>query len=165
MKQIDILINKYLDGLTSNEEERQLREYFKDKDNDIPEEWKVFQALFAFESIKSGQSMVSETDKISELSDECDKSQTIDIPKMPSGKNAKVISIRRRNRHLSWVITAAACIALTLVFTFGNMSGPKNYALIEGNKYTNPEVVKQQAFEALNDVSADDQETFSALSE
>ena len=59
MKQMDILINKYLDGLTSNEEERQLREYFKDNGTDIPEEWKVFQALFAFESMKSGQSMVS----------------------------------------------------------------------------------------------------------
>lgn len=162
---MDILINKYLDGLTSNEEERQLREYFKDKGNDIPEEWKVFQALFAFESMKSGQSKVSGTDKISEFSDESEKSETIDIPKMPSGNGARVTSIRRRNHHISWVITAAACIVITLVFTFGNMSAPKNYAVIEGKKYTNPEVVKQQAFEALNEVSADDQETFSALSE
>jgi hypothetical protein len=162
---MDILINKYLDGLTSNEEERQLREYFKDKGNDIPEEWKVFQALFAFESIKSGQSMVSGTDNISDSFDEFEKFQTIDIPKMPSGNAARVASIRRRNRHLSWVITAAACIVITLVFTFGKMSAPKNYVLIEGKKYTNPEVVKQQAFEALNEVSADDQETFSALSE
>ena len=162
---MDILINKYLDGLTSNEEERQLREYFKDKGNDIPEEWKVFQALFAFESMKSGRSMVSGTDNILEFSDECEKSQTIDIPKMPSGNTARVASIRRRNRNISWIITAAACIVITLVFTFGKMSAPKNYVLIEGKKYTNPVVVKQQAFEALNEVSADDQETFSALSE
>ena len=52
---MDILINKYLDGLTSNEEERQLREYFKDKGNEIPEEWKVFQALFAFESMERSE--------------------------------------------------------------------------------------------------------------
>ena len=162
---MDILINKYLDGLTSNEEERQLREYFKDKGNEIPEEWKVFQALFAFESMETDRSMVSGTDNILEFSDECEKSQTIDIPKMPSGNTARVASIRRRNRNISWIITAAACIVITLVFTFGKMSAPKNYVLIEGKKYTNPEVVKQQAFEALNDVSANDQETFSALSE
>ena len=101
MKQMDILINKYLDGLTSNEEERQLREYFKDKGNDIPEEWKVFQALFAFESMKSGQSMVSGTDNISDSFDECEKFQTINIPKITSGNPASEASIRLRNRHRS----------------------------------------------------------------
>ena len=144
MKQIEILINKYLDGQTSNEEERRLREYFKDKGNEIPEEWKVFQALFAFESMKS---------------------ETTDLPKIPLDNNTKVTSIRRRNHRMSWIITTAACIVITLVFTFGHLPASKNYAVIEGKKCTDPEVVKQQALEALNDVSADDQETFSALSE
>jgi hypothetical protein len=162
---MEILINKYLDGLTSNEEERQLLEYFKDKGNEIPEEWKVFQALFAFESIKSDHSRTFGTDQILISTDECVESETTDLSKIPLTKNAKITSIRRRNRHISWIITVAACIAITLAFTFGNMSAPKNYAVIEGKKYTSPEVVKQQAFEALNDVSADDQETFSALSE
>lgn len=162
---MDILINKYLDGLTSNEEERQLREYFKDKGNEIPEEWKVFQALFAFESMETDHRKTFGTDNTLKSADKCVESGTTDLPQIPLGKNAKVISIRRRNRHISWIITAAACIAITLVFTFGNMSAPKNYAVIGGKKYTNPEVIKQQAFEALNDVSANDQETFSALSE
>jgi hypothetical protein len=157
MKQIEILLNKYLDGLTSNEEERQLREFFNRKDNILPEEWKVYRALFTFET------MESEISNSQKILDDSDLSMEYDIS--GSSDNSKIISIRRRNRKISWLISTAVCISLILVFTFGHSGKQKNYAVINGKRYTDPEVVKQQAFEALNNVSTDDNENFAALAE
>lgn len=139
MKQIEELINRYLDGLTSNEEERTLKRFFAQAGGDIPEEWKALQTLFAFESMDS------------QLPEETD--------------HAKIVSIRHRNKMLRIIISTAACIAITLIFHLGHSASYKNYAVIDGKKYTNPEVVRQQAFKALNEVSSDDRETFSALTE
>lgn|SRR5574344_1012694 len=150
MKQIEPLLNKYLDGRTSNEEEQRLKDFFAHCGNDIPEEWEAYRALFAFESMESGKRNGEDTRKVSE--------------KQPAN-DTKTVSIRRRNRRLGWIITAAACISLILVITLGHGNRPKNYAVIDGKKYTDPEMVKQQAFEALNNVSTDDEETFGALSE
>ena len=47
-KQIQALLDKYLAGETSNEEEETLRNYFEKHGDDIPEEWKSFRALFSF---------------------------------------------------------------------------------------------------------------------
>ena len=38
-KTIQDLLDKYMDGATSNEEEATLRKYFEEHGNDIPEEW------------------------------------------------------------------------------------------------------------------------------
>ena len=35
------LLNKYMDGATSNEEEATLRKYFEEHGNDIPAEWEL----------------------------------------------------------------------------------------------------------------------------
>jgi len=42
------LLDKYLDGETSSAEERALRGYFTNRDNNIPEEWMPYRALFAY---------------------------------------------------------------------------------------------------------------------
>ena len=42
------LLDKYLDGETSSAEERVLRGYFTNRDNNIPEEWMPYRALFAY---------------------------------------------------------------------------------------------------------------------
>ena len=42
------LLDKYLDGETSSAEERALRGYFTNRDNNIPEEWMPYKALFAY---------------------------------------------------------------------------------------------------------------------
>ena len=42
------LLDKYLDGETSSAEERALRGYFTNRDNNIPEEWMPCKALFAY---------------------------------------------------------------------------------------------------------------------
>ena len=46
IKRIQNLLDKYMDGATSNEEEATLRKYFEEHANDIPEEWESYRALF-----------------------------------------------------------------------------------------------------------------------
>lgn len=47
-KTIQDLLDKYMDGATSNEEEATLRKYFEGYGNDIPEEWESYRALFSY---------------------------------------------------------------------------------------------------------------------
>ncbi len=42
------MLDKYMDGATSNEEEATLRKYFEEHGNDIPEEWESYRALFSY---------------------------------------------------------------------------------------------------------------------
>ena len=48
IKRIQNLLDKYMDGVTSNEEEATLRKYFEEHANDIPEEWESYRALFSY---------------------------------------------------------------------------------------------------------------------
>lgn len=48
IKKIQDLLDKYMDGATSNEEEATLRKYFEEHANDIPEEWESYRALFSY---------------------------------------------------------------------------------------------------------------------
>ena len=47
-KTIQDLLDKYMDGATSNEEEARLRKYFEEHGNEIPEEWESYRALFSY---------------------------------------------------------------------------------------------------------------------
>ena len=48
IKRIQNLLDKYMDGATSNEEEATLRKYFEEHANDIPEKWESYRALFSY---------------------------------------------------------------------------------------------------------------------
>ena len=65
-KTIQNLLDKYMDGATSNEEEARLRKYFEEHGNDIPEEWKSYRALFSyigFEQMNLSQILKEEEEK------------------------------------------------------------------------------------------------------
>jgi hypothetical protein len=47
-KEIEALLDKYMDGDTSANEEQALRSYFASCGNDIPEEWCIYKALFGY---------------------------------------------------------------------------------------------------------------------
>ena len=47
-KEIEALLDKYMDGDTSANEEQVLRSYFASCGNDIPEEWDIYKALFGY---------------------------------------------------------------------------------------------------------------------
>ena len=71
-KTIQDLLDKYMDGATSNEEEATLRKFFEEHGNDIPEEWESYRALFSyigFEQMNLSQILKEEKEKEIEKED------------------------------------------------------------------------------------------------
>lgn len=135
------LLDKYLDGETSSAEERDLRGYFTNKGNDIPEEWMPYRALFTY---------ISE-----ERADEGETAETIDI-------NVNKADKAHRRGWIYAAATAAAAILIAVVMISLPRSND-NYAVIDGKVYTNKKVVEDEALKALQMVSSDNDDNFDAL--
>ena len=145
-KTIQNLLDKYMDGATSNEEEATLRKYFEEHGNDIPEEWESYRALFSyigFEQMNLSQILKEEEEK------EIDK---------------KEASHSRWLKYFGTSVAAAAIIAFLIVgIQKIAQPQPECYAVIDGKVYTDQEFVHHEALDALEDVSADSEDPFSAL--
>lgn len=145
-KTIQDLLDKYMDGATSNEEEATLRKYFEEHGNDIPEEWESYRALFSyigFEQMNLSQILKEEEEK------EIDKKEAF------------------RSRWLKYFGTSVAAAAIIAFLIVGIQKiaqpQPECYAVIDGKVYTDQEFVHHEALDALDDVSADSEDPFSAL--
>lgn len=144
-KTIQNLLDKYMDGVTSNEEEAMLRKYFEEHGNDIPEEWESYRALFSyigFEQMNLSQILKEEEKKI----------------------DKKEASRSRWLKYFGTSVAAAAIIAFLIVgIQKIAQPQPECYAVIDGKVYTDQEFVHNEALDALEDVSADSEDPFSAL--
>lgn len=130
---IRMLIDRYMSGDTTNEEEATLRTWFRLAGDGIPEEWRPLRALFGF---------VDEQ-----------RSTTLQ---------------RAMHRPRIWISSAVAAVAIVIVMFVTQMynvstTTPQNYAVIDGKLYTNQEVINEQVDEALQTVSAENDNPFSAL--
>lgn len=130
---IRMLIDRYMSGDTTNEEEATLRTWFRLAGDDIPEEWRPLRALFGF---------VDEQ-----------RSTTLQ---------------RAMHRPRIWISSAVAAVAIVIVMFVTQIynvstTTPQNYAVIDGKLYTNQEVINEQVDEALQTVSAENDDPFSAL--
>lgn len=146
IKRIQNLLDKYMDGATSNEEEATLRKYFEEHGNDIPEEWESYRALFSyigFEQMNLSQILKEEEEK------EIEKEEA------------------SRSRWLKYFGTSVAAAAIIAFLIVGIQKiaqpQPECYAVIDGKVYTDQEFVHNEALDALDDVSADSEDPFSAL--
>lgn len=131
---IRMLIDRYMSGDTTNEEEATLRTWFWLAGDDIPEEWRPLRALFGFV-------------------DEQRRTTTLQ---------------RAMHRPRIWISSAVAAVAIVIVMFVTQMynvstTTPQNYAVIDGKLYTNQEVINEQVDEALQTVSAENDDPFSAL--
>ena len=144
-KTIQNLLDKYMDGATSNEEEATLRKYFEEHSNDIPEEWESYRALFSyigFEQMNLSQIL---------------KEEEKEIEKEEAPRNKWL-------KYFGTSVAAAAIIAFMLVgIQKIAQPQPECYAVIDGKVYTDQEFVHNEALDALEDVSADSEDPFSAL--
>ena len=144
-KTIQNLLDKYMDGATSNEEEATLRRYFEEHGNDIPEEWESYRALFSYiglEQMNLSQNLKEEEKKIEKK----ETSRTVWL------------------KYLGASVAAAAIIAFMLVgIQKIAQPQPECYAVIDGKVYTDQKFVHNEAMNALDDVSADSEDPFSAL--
>lgn len=158
-KTIQNLLDKYMDGATSNEEEATLRKYFEEHANDIPEEWESYRALFSyigFEQMNLSQILKEEEEK------EIEKE---DIEKKEEERISKKETSRSRWLKYFGTSVAAAAIIAFLIVGIQKIAQPQPecYAVIDGKVYTDQEFVHNEALDALEDVSADSEDPFSAL--
>jgi negative regulator of sigma E activity len=163
IKRIQDLLDKYMDGATSNEEEATLRKYFEEHANDIPEEWESYRALFSyigFEQMNLSQ-ILKEEEKEIEKEDILEDEEK-NIPKKEEKKEEA-----SRSRWLKYFGTSVAAAAIIAFLIVGIQKiaqpQPECYAVIDGKVYTDQEFVHHEALDALEDVSADSEDPFSAL--
>lgn len=135
---IRLLVDRYMSGDTTNEEEATLRTWFRLAGDDIPEEWRPLRALSFF------------VDEERET---------------PHRRNTLLIALHRPR---IWISSAVAAAAIAIVMLVPSMNKafaptPQNYAVIDGKLYTNQEVINEQVDEALQTVSAENDDPFSAL--
>lgn len=159
IKRIQNLLDKYMDGATSNEEEATLRKYFEEHANDIPEEWESYRALFSyigFEQMNLSQNLKEKEEK------EIEKEN---IEKKEEERISKKKASRSRWLKYFGTSVAAAAIIAFLIVGIQKIAQPQPecYAVIDGKVYTDQEFVHNEALDALDDVSADSEDPFSAL--
>ncbi len=157
-KTIQNLLDKYMDGATSNEEEATLRKYFEEHGNDIPEEWESYRALFSY----IGFEQMNLSQILKEEEEEKEDSEKKDFEKKDFEK--KEAPRRRWLKYFGTSVAAAAIIAFLIVgIQKIAQPQPECYAVIDGKVYTDQEFVHHEALDALEDVSADSEDPFSAL--
>ena len=165
IKRIQNLLDKYMDGATSNEEEATLRKYFEEHTNDIPEEWESYRALFSY--IGFEQMNLSQILKEEEKKEDSEKKDIAkeNIEKKEEGEILKKEASRSRWLKYFGTSVAAAAIIAFLIVGIQKIAQPQPecYAVIDGKVYTDQEFVHHEALDALEDVSADSEDPFSAL--
>ena len=169
-KTIQNLLDKYMDGATSNEEEATLRKYFEEHGNDIPEEWESYRALFCyigFEQMNLSQ-ILKEEEKKEIAKEDILEDEEKNIPKKER-KEEETFTKKEasRSRWLKYFGTSVAAAAIIAFLIVGIQKiaqpQPECYAVIDGKVYTDQEFVHNEALDALEDVSADSEDPFSAL--
>ena len=165
-KTIQNLLDKYMDGATSNEEEATLRKYFEEHGNDIPEEWESYRALFSY--IRFEQMNLSQILKEEEKEEDFEMKDIAkeNIEKKEEGEILKKKKASR-SRWLKYFGTSVAAAAIIAFLIMGIQKiaqpQPECYAVIDGKVYTDQEFVHHEALDALEDVAADSEDPFSAL--
>lgn len=150
---IRTLIDRYMSGDTTNEEETTLRTWFRLAGDDMPEEWRPLRALFSF---------VDEERETTET----DNAETVSPTLIPPQRRAALL--RALHRPRIWISSAVAAVAVAIVMLVPPMNKafapePQNYAVIDGKVYTSQKVINEQVDEAFQTVAVDNEDPFSAL--
>lgn len=150
---IRTIIDRYMSGETTNEEEATLRTWFRLAGDDMPEEWRPLKALFSF------------VDEERETA-EADAVETV-VPADASLHSRNTLLIALRRPHI-WISSAVAAVAVAIVMLVPPTNKafapePQNYAVIDGKVYTSQKVINEQVDEAFQTVTVDNEDPFSAL--
>lgn len=143
---IDELLNKYFEGETSCEEERELRRFFTEG-NTIPEHLQVYRPLFAC------------------LDQEAKAHQS--LPQKAESKKAKTGHfIPRRLYYMIGSIAAGLLILIGIANLYQQTAvTPTDYVVINGKRYTDAKIIREQALSAFQDVSMSQEEVLDLMFE
>lgn len=151
---IRTLIERYMSGKTTNEEEATLRTWFRLAGEDVPEEWRPLRAMFSF---VDEERLTSDVTKWAATEEKTTSHNLHPTPRLKILRKPGI-----------WTVSAVAAAAIAMVLLVPAIrknaeTMPQNYAVIDGKVYTNPKVIKQQADDALEIVVCEDEDPFSAL--
>lgn len=149
MNNIEQLLERYFEGYTSTEEERQLRRFFTS--GDIPKNLMMYKPLFVYFENESKKEKTITEERSNIRTEESDLSVT-------DKRNA---SPGNRRNLILWLSGAAACAALLIgVFFFTPQQqkcpGSGNYVIIDGRCYTDTETIHSAVLKSLREMSDDD---------
>ena len=142
-KPTQTLIDHYLEGETTCEEERFLREYFSQTDT-VPDEWRVYKALFALEGFiraKDG------------MDGDASRPQT----------DGKPVERSRHKRSYRPFLLAAASLAAAIGLAIAWPEGTADCAYIDGRRTTDATVVQEEAEAALALVACQEEDIFGIM--
>ena len=143
MKDIEELLNKYFEGETTCEEERELRRFFTE--GLVPEHLQMYRPMFAFFEAEHTQYVQASATTRSE----------------------------KKNKTFRYYLTySLGTVAATLLLVLG-VSGvyrhlspaSSSYVIIDGKQYTDAALIREQAKAAFRDVSFSEEEVFVTLFE
>lgn len=136
---IEKLLNKYFEGETTCEEERELRRFFTQEM--IPEHLKEYTPLFAFFEEENKQAKVTHT-----------------------AYTSRKAILRRRMIYCTSGVAAGLLLLLGIAGIHRHFNTmPDNYVIIDGKCYTDENLVREQAMAAFRNVSLDENELFDSL--
>lgn len=145
---IDELLNRYFEGETSAEEERELRRFFASED--VPDHLSAYKPLFAYfeEEIEADKDMSEEI--------------WLEVTAEPLPVRRFTLS---RKSVVYLLSTVAACVLAffgisQLLYPADPCFCSDNYVVINGRCYTDIHKVRSSAFEALHEVATPVDEYF-----
>ena len=142
-----LLIEKYDEGLTSNMEERALRHFFEEQSQEeLPEEWRMYKALFAFVDKESVKAITDD-----------------DVVGSVVKGNSHIGTIRARVMILSAACLAATVIVMATLAISANNESHRDYAVIDGKVVTDQHLIAAEAEVALQNVAYNENDAFSAF--
>lgn len=129
---IDELLNRYFEGETSCEEERELRHFFTQNAEQIPEHLQAYRPLFAY------------------LEQEAATTTAPGPEERPKEQLAAHFSRLYRLYYTVGSIAAGLLLLLGVAkILFPLSAAPENYVIIDGKRYTDEKLAKAKAQEAM----------------
>lgn len=159
MMKIDELLNRYFEGETSCEEERELRRYFTE--GDVREDLAMYRPLFAcIDEEAKAHCRAQEADAKAEAVADT-KAAVADVHPGSNGRR-KTVRLYRL-----WGGIAAGVLLLIGIANLGQRlwATPTDYAIIDGKRYTDVRVIRQQALSAFQDVQMSREEVLDLMFE
>lgn len=139
---IEELVNKYFDGETTCEEERELRKFFTQEK--VPEDLKMYGPLFAFFEEENRQQTTR-------------NEVTAPLPR-------KTVTFRIRLTYALSGIAAGLLLLMGIARIHRHFNAlPDNYVIIDGKCYTDETLAREQAIAAFQNVSMDEDEFLDSL--
>lgn len=138
---IEELLDRYFEGQTSCEEERQLRRFFTTES--IPEHLQVYHPLFA-----------------------CLEQEAKDFRKKDDS-GIKKPSVNRRFLYTLGAVAAGVLLLIGIAGThqYLHHSTPENFVIIDGKQYTDAKLIQEQALAAFHDMKTTEDEMLNLMFE